>query len=265
MQNTPSAKLCIRCSSHKPLTDFSVDRKRSFGRNVYCLTCTREISLKSRASAKANRKCVKCGVDMTTKYTTCSDCLCAGQARIKAMKEKRKLSGLCIYCGNQRGEDGTSTRCRPCAIAQNAYIKKRVDEKRANGICIRCDQPVLSWSQCRKHLLMELARSYGRSGVNWTDLERLWDKQNGKCAITGRQLVLGSGASIDHIVPRCLGGAHETHNMQWTTAQINRAKGEMLIEDFIQLCRDVVAYADSRTPQPTEESRCSSPETHPEA
>lgn len=61
--------------------------------------------------------------------------------------------------------------------------------------------------------------------------------------MTGRPLDL-EDAQPDHIVPRARGGTDSLSNIQIIHKAINRAKNTMDHEAFIQMCRDVVAWAD---------------------
>ena len=66
-------------------------------------------------------------------------------------------------------------------------------------------------------------------------------EQDYKCALTGR-LLTPEVASADHIVPVSVGGWHDVRNIQIIHADVNAAKGTMLLEDFVSLCREVAAH-----------------------
>jgi len=68
-------------------------------------------------------------------------------------------------------------------------------------------------------------------------------RQNFRCALTGERLA-PDNAALDHIRPICRGGNHTIENMQALTDAVNRAKGSLTQDEFIQLCRDVVAWSD---------------------
>ena len=67
--------------------------------------------------------------------------------------------------------------------------------------------------------------------------------QDYRCALTGRQLEPDT-ASVDHKIPLSMGGPHDISNLWVLHTQINRAKGTMTIEEFIGMCREVVAHVD---------------------
>lgn len=80
--------------------------------------------------------------------------------------------------------------------------------------------------------------------ANADDLRAIWSAQNGRCALTGAAIRLGR-ASLDHITPICRGGTSERSNLQWVTLQANHAKRNLTNEEFVALCRSVVANASS--------------------
>ena len=70
---------------------------------------------------------------------------------------------------------------------------------------------------------------------------RLLERQQYRCALTGRQLTPDT-ASLDHVVPVRCGGKHLVENTQVLHKDVNRSKTTMTNEEFIRLCREVVEY-----------------------
>lgn len=68
------------------------------------------------------------------------------------------------------------------------------------------------------------------------ELMQLIEKQNYKCALSGIDLS-PQVAELDHIVPRSKGGSDHISNLQWVHRRINRMKGSMSNETFIQTCK----------------------------
>lgn len=68
-------------------------------------------------------------------------------------------------------------------------------------------------------------------------------RQHFKCAISGRTLTPET-ASLDHIVPLAAGGGHAIENVWVVDHQVNTAKGTLSFEEFVAMCRDVVAHQD---------------------
>jgi 5-methylcytosine-specific restriction endonuclease McrA len=75
------------------------------------------------------------------------------------------------------------------------------------------------------------------------EIMSLLRRQNFRCALTGERLA-PDNAALDHIKPICRGGDHTIENIQALTDTANRAKGSLTQDEFIQLCRDVVAWSD---------------------
>ena len=78
-----------------------------------------------------------------------------------------------------------------------------------------------------------------RIGIN--ELRAILVKQDNKCALSGRTIT-PANCSLDHIVPLSRGGTHTKENAQLVCEEVNRAKGMMTEEEFMELCRDVVAH-----------------------
>lgn len=82
--------------------------------------------------------------------------------------------------------------------------------------------------------------------ITAAELRRMWERQNGRCGITGQPLTTKT-ATIDHIVPIARGGSNDLDNLRWANKTPNHAKGNLLDDEFVLLCRQVIAHL-SRTP-----------------
>ncbi len=72
----------------------------------------------------------------------------------------------------------------------------------------------------------------------------LLDNQQYRCALSGR-ILTPKNASLDHILPVSRGGPHLIENAQVLDKQVNRAKGTLINDEFIQLCRDVIEWTNN--------------------
>jgi 5-methylcytosine-specific restriction endonuclease McrA len=81
-------------------------------------------------------------------------------------------------------------------------------------------------------------------GVSTGNILELVERQECRCALTGRKLE-PEAASLDHIVPLTQGGKHVMQNVQILHRDVNRAKGVLTNEQFIALCREVAAWAET--------------------
>jgi len=64
-----------------------------------------------------------------------------------------------------------------------------------------------------------------------------------KCGLTGREIdITKDDYHLDHIIPISRGGTNDLDNMQFTIPEANYAKGNMLNEEFVQLCKEVCEH-----------------------
>jgi 5-methylcytosine-specific restriction endonuclease McrA len=113
----------------------------------------------------------------------------------------------------------------------------------------------VGWLQARHREQKQIQRraktvgtSQAKGNVNVKSVLRLVEKQQFRCALTGRPLTPDQ-AALDHKVPVCRGGKHDIENAQVLHRDVNRAKGALTNEEFIQLCREVAEHAAQHNPE----------------
>lgn len=120
-------------------------------------------------------------------------------------------------------------------------------ERRRLEIVLPCTPEV-------KNKLRKLRKS-SRSRLKLTDeyLYSLWDKQQGRCALTGRPLTIFKGVgqvatnvSIDRIIPGNSGGEYVEGNVRLVCSVVNSFRGSLLDEDFISMCAAVLQKAKTK-------------------
>lgn len=84
-----------------------------------------------------------------------------------------------------------------------------------------------------------------RHRISANALRELIETQGGCCALTGRELTPHS-AVLDHKIAVSRGGRHTIENAQILHKIVNRAKHTLTNDEFIQLCREVVAHVDAK-------------------
>lgn len=72
-------------------------------------------------------------------------------------------------------------------------------------------------------------------------IAELAESQGYCCALTGWELT-PELASLDHKQPVSREGKHVMSNLQVVHREINRAKGNMTTEEFVEMCRAVVGH-----------------------
>lgn len=82
--------------------------------------------------------------------------------------------------------------------------------------------------------------------VKAKELMSMIEAQEFKCAYSGRTLTPET-ASVDHKIPVSRGGGHGIENIAIVDLQVNRAKSSMTVEEFVAVCREVVAWFDKQS------------------
>ena len=83
-----------------------------------------------------------------------------------------------------------------------------------------------------------------------------------ECYLTGVTIDLAQTKSyqFDHIIPVSRGGPNNQDNLGLCCAWANRAKGDLLLEEFIQKCKDVLVHHGYKVEQPLPLNTLSVPE-----
>ncbi len=165
----------------------------------------------------------------------------------KEARENYLRKGLCTNCGGNPHREGRVT-CSFCA--EKSKIKRKInriklsqiariwkDKKRELGLCTNCGKYEACNSidvygrkmrtlLCEKCYLKDRAKKYLGDRKEWINLKKLYNRQGGRCAISGMEITIGYNAHIDHIKPR-LGrnnGLTNIENLQWVEAIVNLGK-----------------------------------------
>jgi 5-methylcytosine-specific restriction protein A len=86
------------------------------------------------------------------------------------------------------------------------------------------------------------SRIDSESKVSSSTLKTILEMQGYKCALSGKRLTPES-ASLDHKIPLSRGGTNDASNLQWVDSNINRAKGSMDCDEFVEMCKSVAKQA----------------------
>ena len=243
-------KRCGHCGHEGPLVDFSVDKARKNGRNPYCLKCTAQRNVLRYEACRADGVCTKCGAKLSENGapipSLCVSCTEKQSSRGKDRRLKRSAERMCFSCGKKVDGGGSWKFCKECRDKGRTSQKALYAKRRESGQCLHCGEISVAWGLCRKHVLQDMARTHLNGVFDWVILDTLWEAQNGKCALTGVDLVLGHGAAVDHVLPKSRGGLKEVTNIRWVHKDANYAKGTMTDHEFFDLCSRICEYADNR-------------------
>lgn len=105
----------------------------------------------------------------------------------------------------------------------------------------------VAWLVLERHASAPRRERHGtQRAICWRDLLQMLQAQAYRCSLSGRVLT-PANAALDHILPVSRGGHHVIENVQILDKQVNRAKATMTNEEFVAMCREVVAWADAHT------------------
>lgn len=209
----------------------------SFG-NKTCTLCLERAKKNSAARyvlLKKAKLCKNCNAP-TAIGIYCVECKSKQKNRLK---EKIK-NNLCVVCGKNNPTNGQ--KCLGCytEYQQNKLAKK--NRRLAEGKCAFCEDIRIHSTLCLSHYLKFTSKSHFGTVRYWCDLHEKFLDQNGICPYSGRKLVLGVDASLDHIVPKSRGGINEISNTQWVHLDVNFMKQSMLNEEFLCLIKDIYEF-----------------------
>ena len=250
MGTVTDARQCRKCGVAKLLTEFRqpIEKNgRPYSEHV-CKQC--RDTAKKRADVvayqarKGDGKCGHCGADPVPGRSHCEGC----RARATDERIARIAKGACGQCGGVRD----STRRLLCSKCDDVARRRRADRRkrlREAGLCDMCgSSAAVAREFCLPCWFKVVAQGRLGDTKRAGELRALWDAQGGLCAMTGRPLIPGKGASLDHITPKSRGGTHDVANLRWVVNAVNIAKSTLSDHEFLDLCRCIVATADARSP-----------------
>lgn len=175
-----------------------------------------------------------------------SSSLPPGEATCHACRaEARRRGRPCVDCGTVR-PGRTKSRCPKCSIAHYA--------KTADPCTVRtCDRPTLAKGMCSSHYSWYWRVQAGQTNGKgtWIMPQRrlsIYERDEWMCGICGdlvdRDAPPGANMapSLDHILPRSLGGGHESENLRTAHKVCNSRRGadvkEVSYDDWIEAVRD---------------------------
>jgi hypothetical protein len=151
------------------------------------------------------------------------------------------------YGDSQRQRPTHENRCRPCKAAYaRAWRSKAPTNYRGSGKLKNVPlKDRLLMSAISQRLQDAKARSFKYNhpepDVDREYLYELFQQQEGKCALSGAILKIEKRAvtclSLDKIDPE---KGYVKGNVQWVAWAVNRAKGDMATDVFLDMCKQVI-------------------------
>lgn len=155
--------------------------------------------------------------------------------------------------GDHYRKSGTNTgthenRCKPCKAEYAREWRKKHKNYRGTGklnSIPKEDRLLASAISDRLMQAKQRALKYGgvEPNIDRDYLYRLFKEQQGLCALSGVKLKIEKGAitclSLDKIRPE---QGYVVGNVQWVAWAVNRAKGDMEEEVFLDMCRQIMDY-----------------------
>jgi 5-methylcytosine-specific restriction endonuclease McrA len=85
----------------------------------------------------------------------------------------------------------------------------------------------------------------------WEGLRDKLIAQNYRCAYTGKALILGVNASVDHILPvaRFPQLISDLHNIEWVDLQVNQMKRDLTRDEFLSSICQILEYSQNQKAQ----------------
>lgn len=199
----------------------------------------------SKKTAYWNCRCTVCGglsVRTTnvvkTNPKSCSNC-------VYKMRVYPKITLPCNSCGVNVVTDSNRTKAYCSKLCRVAAAKGREKDSRSSSVegTLKSILHGIKSRAAKKQLAVDLDIEF----LLW-----LYEQQNGKCSRTGRTLLASSGAckvlsvsdtvSVDRVDST---KGYTKDNVELVTYSYNTAKNTMTTEEFITMCKQVLALAES--------------------
>lgn len=274
-------KTCAKCKIDRPLDEFHNDKRHADGKNIWCKFCKDEWTRNHGRPFDPNENEQQPKVCYTCKRTlrlvdfhrdkrrpdgrapNCSECVKTTYLRSGLQRPRENELRTCCKCKTERPvsdfardrsrADGIGVRCKPCGKAYYAANASTIQQKHKEWKDRNYDKMKIYWQdRTENRFFYARAKNHCGSGDRKVvlleraiEISRLWKKQHGVCAVTGRRLDR-ENAQLDHVIARTNGGDDSIGNLRWVHRDVNYAKRDLTDQAFLQLCLDVVVYHQNR-------------------
>jgi hypothetical protein len=140
------------------------------------------------------------------------------------------------------GERKYNSWCKPCVSKKQAsYHKMTWSDEKMQFTAFKRTKSVRSFLQYLRSKAIQ--RKNNENFISLDELENLWFKQNGKCALTGWDLtmtlgkgVVNTNCSLDRIDSSI---GYFKGNVQLVCRSANVAKNNLSMSEFLNLCKSI--------------------------
>ena len=154
-------------------------------------------------------------------------------------------NGVCTYYGcNNKASGGFY--CPTHRAVTRRKQRSRQEDRKNDGACVQCGQQkaavgILCCDCWYKQMAGKHTKRAGSAGYLKALLE---STQNGRCAITGREISPSGDssrtkASIDHEIPKAQGGNGDLKNLQWVAFDINMMKRDKTTPELFETIKEI--------------------------
>lgn len=187
-------------------------------------------------------ECRECG-NPSGEYFCCEPCRKRLTLYAKRNREKKMASGLCQKCGKLPFRSGLLT-CDNCQ-KKNSIYSKRVRSKWIKACrCRSCGKiPTPNTTRCETCFFKQVACNHFGNIDRWREIRELFYKQDRKCSYTNIELKLNGDTSLDHILPKNLGGDNNIDNLQWVHIVVNRMKRDYKDSVFLFFVKEIFRHS----------------------
>jgi hypothetical protein len=191
------------------------------------------------------KKCRDCESKAEAGKSMCRVCLDKVSARMRKLRKEAIAKGLCGKCRINDLAKG-ETRCEACIKREKKYEASRRKKYISEGKCSCCGtkkDDVGVWYNVRCtycHLKYKFEHTGTREEATQI-VNNILEKQNYRCALTGRDL-RNNKFHIDHITPKSKGGLNTLDNWQLIVEEANVFKTDISMEEIIKLARDIAKW-----------------------
>ena len=218
MVEANSTRVCCKCRTEKPLSEFNRNKNKTGGRNYECRSCCVEYRKAYRA---ANTEKLK--ENDAAHYARNKEHVAKKVAAYRKANSERLKKAVADYrAANTDAIDAYQAEYR--ARYKNENPEKYAACKKA---WVKANPEAIRLKEYRRR-----AKTASSGKLSKGLIAKLMALQNGLCACCGADL--SSGYHMDHKMPLALGGSNTDENMQLLTPLCNLRKGAMHPDDYMR-------------------------------